>query len=217
MNWYLLFIAFANLGQTLFPAALEKGLPDGAAIDHDHEEMVGWKDTFRKIRGTRAKKIRARSQCRATRVQILIMTLVLEPVKHLTYYFLRCSKDVQHTEVGCMLDLASAETSPVWQALQQVSALLARTTSRLVLLWGSLGLRSELEWLATCPTVVASLRRAAIHVAAWLHERHHRPCAVDLPFRLGQLADERQPCAVRTAVAKDLVSKAECCVRHLGI
>jgi hypothetical protein len=146
-----------------------------------------------------------------TRARLCMLSLVLEPIRLLTSWWMRRCREVDEHRVG-LVDMVYAPRSPLTVAMQHVSTLLFGQSSRIVLLQRSAGKDTLQQWFAECGWEVREFRRLLLVTAAAIYRRHILMYE-QFPWQLVILCDEKIPVAARTAIAEqwDRLAESHCC------
>ena len=166
------------------------------------EALVG-DASWHELAGKRLKKAMSFVAEAETCVDLTIMAIVLEPLRHLTGLFLSCGRLGRPGDLPALVNLVSPSTSLVYHSLQYYSMLLSGHGTRLELLWRLVAKRgSYSEWLSQCPQQAWKLRRAILCAATWVHRRHQ--CLFEQwPWPLARLVDHRLDHVHRTTLARE--------------
>ena len=151
--------------------------------DQDADERLQW----HRVQGVRVKKGAAPLGSPDMSESVERLALILEPVRHLTYWHLARMVKAP-SRVPPLLDLVTDEFSPVVAALQYLSAYLAGKSRRWTLILASAKCNDIAEFVALHPENARKHRRLGILVSTWIRERHQRPA--DELFFVG-VADKR--------------------------
>ena len=218
LDWYVLWELFAGFLRFIMLRAygandVVRAREDVVEELFDVDSIVAWK----KLMGKAARRIREGIEDAEGKMALLILALVSEPLRLVTCKFLVYAREAGQFSpnfMPCVIDLASTGSSAVWHGMQYLSALVDGSSSRLVLLWRYAGASSLSDWYDRFPEQALSLRRLSTSTSAWMHERHHRPYALNLPRRAGKLGDHRLPHHERLAEATRFKGKRLCCVPY---
>ena len=109
-------------------------------------DMTDWDESLKKdvsfaaTQGKRYKASRDFLSDAETLATLLRLALVVEPLRYLTGFWLRCASDLHDPcRAPRLQDMVWAPLSPVRHALQYLSSLLRGASSRLILLWKTRG------------------------------------------------------------------------------
>ena len=139
--------------------------------------------------------------------------LILEPVRFLTCFFLKASRDIANTCRSPVLDWLNSECSPSIAALQYLRSVGRGTAARCRIVFGCLGCASMQELMrhpvhrlkGVCFVIWARAISAAVYRRVDLPRRA-------LPVAGAQLADGRVGVRTRVELARRIVEKPGCCV-----
>ena len=218
VDWYALFVLIRGFGAELFATAFAAcPRPQAQGQGHEDEEGFSAQGEWKRLEGKRVTKSLARIGDRDFGFDMIVLMLSIGPIRFITSFFLKCCRErTKAKHYPCMVDLASPATSPVFHVLQYLSCLLTGRSPRLVLIMGAdNACFSEVrEWCLASTRNAGRLRHAVLVVAAWMHERHHRHFAVEHPFRLACLGDDRVSPDVRRQEASRFRLTRPCCLPH---
>lgn len=145
-------------------------------------------------------------------IAVVSLALVMEPLRTLTYYFLKHSRErVRPNAIPALCNLVSGDRSIVLHCLQYLSAVVRGSSPRMVLLFRVAGHDSFADFRNHCPEQAARFDRAALLVACWIHERHQRRFE-SYPMRLARLGDHRLSATAKTKEAEVLLCTPRCCL-----
>jgi len=209
LDWFLLSMGTMNILRLTFPLAY--GRVDLAATssamdlisdDHVYVSDINWHS----VQGKRRRSFEAGLNRPPTLVSVIVLSIVLEPLRWLTRWFMRRTSVVRRLRAqqlrrpAPICDLVWLPASPAVRVLQYYSHLLSGQASRLVLVWGR-SYESFAEWAASEVDSLALLRRVCMAASAWVHFRHLQG-SMCYPWLLAGLVDGRRSMADRSALAK---------------
>jgi hypothetical protein len=182
--------------------------------DHSvHDAQVEW----HRVNGIRMKETLEFHVCGDRSARLIILTISTEPLRYLTSFFLKCSRDEK--SVSALPDLCtvlSRSASPLVTCQQYIGALLCESphpTSRAQLLSHYMHCSGP-DQLASChPTTSKLARRALLALGSWIWRKHTLPLS-EFPFRFGQLlCDDRISNEERRAAELEWDAACACCLR----
>ena len=180
--------------------------------DADLDPQLCHDATFSAVQGKRYTICAKWLQEASTPPSLTTLCIVLEPLRHLTAWFIRRARE--HEDPGRVppaLDLLNHAYSPIVHAEQYLAGLLDGQARRLVLLWRAAGDSSLDQWCQAHPECARALRRAALVAAAGVYRRHVVPLR-QYPWRLVRLADDRIPFEERLREAQEFIDTPRCCI-----
>lgn len=145
------------------------------------------------------------------KVAHVILSIVEEPGRALTGFFMQAAEGRLRNDAPFMFDLALPEFSPVLACKQYLSGMLRGMPDAANIVWQADGGTSFYQWAKQHPVHAAWLRRAILKHGADTADRfgvYSRP-----PFVLATLGDPRSPLAYRKKVSDELHTSSECCLR----
>ena len=198
--------AFSKLKEPKEETTLQGDLND---LDPDLCKDVA----FSAVAGSRYKASKEFLGAEETPTLLMRLCLVLEPLRHLTGWWMKCASDVEDPcRPPRLMDMVNPAWSPVRHALQYLSTLLDGKSSRLVLLWRLAGCGSLSEWYAQRPLDVRRFRRLCLLVSGWIYRRHE--CKWNqFPWLLVGVADKRRSMADRRKIIRTFDRTRVCCLR----
>ncbi|CAK0896531.1 unnamed protein product [Prorocentrum cordatum] len=150
----------------------------------------------------------------ATKITLVMLALMLEPLRYLTGFWMKAASDL---EGPCrpprLMDVVYPPFDPTLHALQYLGSMLSGNVSRLILVWRTAGCETFQMWCRQCKGQVRRLRRCCLLTACWLYRRHLLKYD-RYPWLLATLADTRRPEAEREAVASRFLNTQSCCLRE---
>jgi len=215
VDYYACLVWFADLLRHIFPLAFKaftgragKATERGDDLDPDQVADITWGQ----VRSARVQRGQRFLNTELSRGHLPILAIVLEVTRFITVFHLaKQRQSLQPSESPGLLDLATPARSPLVVAQQYISALLACSGSRLLLLRGRDGVDTMQRWCEVFPERALHLRQSLLMVSAWIHERHVR-ASESYPYKLAALADDRLSQLEKQDVANTFFSKAPCCI-----
>ena len=110
VDWYLLYVCCRGSTEHLFPAAFS-----AFQASHRPSEAEGVCDAFaiwQKLSGERVKKVVAGAKDRSYGASFVTLALAMEPVRHLTYFFLKVLQKGPDTSKHSAIPLPSPPARP---------------------------------------------------------------------------------------------------------
>ena len=145
---------------------------------------------------------------------LLSLTIVLEPSKYLTTFFMEHNRRHQGVGYPGLLNLVTAATSPLTSARQYLSGLLRGESSRFKLILSKCKCATLGEWASAFPAVARQLRRAIRIASANIWWRHCREYLCDKAhLHLLGLCDLRIPFDIRLHRFNRFLEIEPCCIR----
>ena len=139
--------------------------------------------------------------------------MVDEPVRFLTFQFLRDTSAASVASAPLILDVANKLFSPIRAALQYLSSLLHSDNGRLRLIYEGQGFESVGDWEVEAePAQLRLLRRMVLLVSSWIQARHQDRLG-EPPFSLVGLVDSRLTSGDREALLQHWDGSNGCCLR----
>ncbi|CAE7268084.1 unnamed protein product [Symbiodinium sp. CCMP2592] len=145
--------------------------------------------------------------------RLKVLALVDEPIRFLTFAFLRSTSTATVKAAPLLMDMVLASCSPLLASQQYLSSLLFGVdNARLCLLYEADGY-SELEAFEEAePMKVRTLRRMVLLVTSWIQVRHCDKLEAP-PFNLVAVADGRADEATTASVLRKWDDTPACCLR----
>ena len=148
VDWYLPWIACGGgaIAAQLFRLAFSK--IQRKDRNEGDETILDSVSFWKQLERSRVRRILEGAEDRQNNWSLLLLALVIEPVRLITYYFLRYARESalhSTSTFPCLIDLASPEFSVVWHAMQSLSSLLDGSSPRLILAWRFVGATSLQE------------------------------------------------------------------------
>ena len=152
-----------------------------------------------------------------TTVAIMILAVLHEPLRALARYYMECSLRNPYTAYSdwpTILNLLNPAASILTASLQYYSTLLASPADchRLILVMAQRSCTTYEQWAREWPDDVQLLRRGALCIIASLERRQYK-YLVD-KFGVLSAGDWRLSEDTRRAIAKQVITKADCCAHH---
>ena len=146
---------------------------------------------------------------------IIVLSCVLEALRHCSASLMRLAREshMDFIRPG-PFDWFDPSMSPLVAAQQYLSTFLAGESSRVLLLWRTLGHASLIDWYNSAKDDIRIVRRAVLTVACWLHRRLSRRLDT-FPWKLVSLGNLLLPAETRKRLWTSFLSKSECCL-HPG-
>lgn len=162
--------------------------------------------------------IRYRTSCKffaddATLPILLMVGFCLEPLRFLTAFWMRRSRQGDDPTRIALLDVVNERFSPVVGALQYISTMLFAQNDRLSLLWRRFA-TTHADWCSQFQEQVRTLRRLLLVTAASIHRRH-QVLFSSLHWKISLLGDVRASTAQREQVIREYDETNACCL-HAG-
>ena len=148
---------------------------------------------FGALQGKRYAAALGMLQDAASRVAIVALALILEPLRAVTAWLMRQARELQDPcQRPSVLDYFNGPYSCITHSRQYLATLLLGKSTRLCFLWRPSGCNNLGEWYSSCPDSVRLLRRLAMIASCSLYRRH--VCtARKHPWALLRLVDDRIP------------------------
>ena len=167
---------------------------------------------FSKVQGVRfaaARKFLCSPDIKAT---LLTLSLMLEPLRYLSAYWMRVAGDPEKCGES-MFEMLFEPSSPLLHVRQHLASLLFGHHSRLQLVWRQDRRASWEEWCAHHRNRgLRVLRRAVLLVSCCIYRRHVMPLK-GMPWRLLLLAADHVPQRQKLEVARAWGAMHLCCCR----
>lgn len=187
------------------PAKLEEGNDD---LDPGQEEDI----RFHKVQGQRVTRCRAFFSDRSSRLKVLVLALLMEPLQLLTSCLLSSNREVvDRNNPPLVLDLLTDSFSLVIVILQYLSSMLRGVAHRLLLILRPGGCSTPEELVKMHPDIASTLRAAISCVSTWVWRRHHLALN-EYPWRLLALGDDRLDVHVREGLGRAFTECKACCL-----
>ena len=199
--WAMLFrTAFAKLTFTT-------DVQSDKDIDPEAQSELTW----HQVAGSRYQKANRLVQSEEDGESLRITAVTMEPIRFLTRWFLRCSREHHVPKIAYLCSAVNPEFSPVTTAAQHFTALLFGSASRLRVIFAMRGCMSFLEWARSYPESAVLLRRAILVGLSGIRKRHAKPLE-SWPWRLASLGDPRVSMDTRRSVASSFTDTKVCCL-----
>ena len=146
---------------------------------------------------------------------IIVLSFVLEALRHCSSALMRLARESHMDFIPPgPFDWFDPSRSPLCAVQQYLSTFLAGESSRIILLWRTLGHASITDWYDNAKDDIRVVRRAVLVSACWLHRRLSRRLDT-FPWKLVSLGNLLLPAETRKRLWADFLSKSECCL-HPG-
>lgn len=196
---------------TAFPSS--GAAPPTLAFDPDAEIEEWQQQYWHQVTGSRIRRGREFLIDMGSRVKLLVLAIVFEPLRALTTWLLAACREVQdHSKPPRVFDAISASRSIFIVVAQYLSCLFLGSCPRLAFIYRTVGCSSFDEWCEQFPEQVGLLQSAIFAAASWVQRRHVQAFASH-PWRLIGVADEREDYASRFLVALNFTSTRPCCLQ----
>lgn len=167
--------------------------------------------TWHQVAGVRYQKANRLVRDEADNENLRIAAVTMEPIRFLTRWFLRCSREHHAPKIPYLCSATDPQFSPVTTAAQHFTAMLFGSASRLRVIFGMRGCQSFLEWARLYPESAATLRRAILVGISGIRKRHAKPLE-SWPWRLTSLCDPRVSDGDKRSIASQFVATKACCL-----
>ena len=145
----------------------------------------------------------------------LLLCVVLEPLRYLTFTFLKYGRRVTvFDRTPPVFDMISTRRSPIQWVLQYYSELLRGSSARLSLLWAREGFSSLHLWQAARPEESSLFRRAVLVAASEVQRRHANFFYKTWPIPLLALGDARLDSEERADIVRRFKQRDACCIEY---
>ena len=185
-----------------------------ATVDDDDDLDPALKTTqeYAKITGKRARKTQQfiESLEGTLGMKLTVLSIVDEPLRSLTFYFMSCNDVANQKPV--LINLTNEQRSPLTACTQYLSSLLFCAHGRTLLVWKKQGFSSVEDWERLQPSQVRLFRRLVLLACAWI-QRRHCDRFLQFPFSFCLLADEGASEQRKQDLLAQWDSCFACCVR----
>lgn len=137
------------------------------------EDTVYLQDVaYGSVQGKRFMAGRDMLRCLESRVSLIMLALVLEPLRLLSSWLMRRAREVHEPGVPPKsFDMWLPRRSPVCAVLQYLATLLWGRNDRLMFFWRSMECPSLHDWYHEHPHAVRRVRRAIVTTSCWVYRR----------------------------------------------
>ena len=195
------------LGKLPFVTDVQSDVKNKDDIDPEAQSELTW----HQVAGSRYQKATRLVRSEVDNESLRITAVTMEPIRFLTRWFLRCSREHHAPKIPYLCSAVNPEFSPVTTSSQHFTALLFGSASRLRVIFGMRGCQSFLDWARAYPGSADLLRRAVLVGVSGIRKRHAKPLE-SWPWRLASLVDPRVPDTTKTTVATEFMSAKACCL-----
>jgi hypothetical protein len=167
---------------------------------------------FSAVSGSRFRASKDFLQDANTRPALVTLSLILEPLRVLTSWWMRRAREVDpHSGQRPLMDILCPSTSVLTATLQYLSSLLHGQPKRLLMLWRPSGAASFQEWFRTHPSEVQQFRRLVLLTSAAIFRRHAH-CLRQFPWLFVSLVDDRLAPQEKEHIAAAFDDLHPCCL-----
>jgi hypothetical protein len=215
LDWVLPLLCLNGLLPKLLENMSVPAVPKQSA-NPNREDLDG--DLAAQLNFAVLRGIRYRTSCKffadaVTLPTLLMVAFCLEPLRFLTAFWMRRSREGDDPTRIALLDVVNERFSPVVGALQYISTMLFAQNDRLSLLWRRFA-TTHADWCSQFQEQVRNLRRLLLVTAASIHRRH-RVLFSTLHWKISLLGDVRASTAQREQVIREYDEINPCCL-HAG-
>ena len=137
--------------------------------ESDWREEVSWEE----VAGKRCSRARGLLECQKSMAVLFVLAVVLEPLRHLTSWFLTVGHaNIDYQRRPPLVSLVEPSKSPITKAQQYLGSLLDGKAARLELVYFSLGCNSLVDMKAKHPELSLFMRRILLTASSWIERRH---------------------------------------------
>lgn len=164
------------------------------------------------VEGVRLARSRSAVESREWRACVVMLSVLLEPLRLLSRFFMHCSTSTHCScKIPHLCDLVTDELSPVVVVMQYLAGLLIQSGGRLLLVLRSVERRTVSDFIQGERELAARFRRALLLTAGETYRRHGKHFR-SWPWKLASLVDPRVAFSKKQAVADMFVASQVCCL-----